>query len=255
MKVFFIIGIFFLYSNLLFAQIDLLTVRGDIKEYTLSFFKPEKSKNNYKKGQKLYSDRYILNEYGEFTIKKLFPKISDYPKIIFNSKNQKTETINYYSDGTVMNRTRHFYNSQGQLVEEKFHYDSDTLILHRFFEYSGNLLSKKKEIHYFTSEDAYPDKQISTTIYTYDKNKNLVEEFYESLGHEIRYIYKYNSKNFITEFYVQDNHAEDHSTPVLKKRINYLSYDSQNWLELILEESSGQEPQIYYIQREIIYKQ
>ena len=232
-------------------------IKGSVDEYTETFYKANKNKNGkYEKGHYLYDITYQKNQYGEFVEYRLFPDTKTNQNK-YNEKKQKIETTNYYDDGSVINRTKFIYNKE-RLIEKLFYYQSDTIINKTLFEYNkDNLLSKAIRLSY---DYDYGKITIdtTTTLYKYDEKGNKIEELFESSRQRITEKFVYNPKNYLIEYYFCDQFPQKIELHLLlTKRVTYLKYDENNWLECIFEDGlnskSPDKPDVFFVERKIKY--
>ncbi len=224
-------------------------INGKVKEYKETFFEAKKINNKYVKGKYLFDDTFEIDINNEFVKQSIFsPEKWDIPQNTYNN-NRKIETVNYYEDGKIINRTKFIYNSEGVLTEEQFYYASDTLISNTTYEYESSLIIKKITKNYNYDEEKKIN--IDVVTYKYDLNRNLVSEFLKTENQEELTTYKYNDKNYLIETYSKSSFPIPNKKLKLCKKIEYVKYDNYNWTEIFFEDGlcSDNKSKIFFVER------
>jgi hypothetical protein len=228
-------------------------IKGNPKEYKETWYEAKKTKTGFVKGKYLHDDVYIKDSNGEFMKQSFFPMNKwDFPQNRYNDKKQKLETINYYDDGGIINRTEFFYD-KNKVVQEKFYYNSDTIISSVKYEYQNDLIIKKLEFD--AEKGILSDNPQSVITYKYDGRNNMIKESHDSNFQNDVFSYVYNDKNFMTEFYRKLSFPVPDKESKLSMRFEYKNYDLHNWTEIYVEDDidSDKKSKCYFIQREFKY--
>ncbi|QXP59702.1 hypothetical protein [Olleya sp. HaHaR_3_96] len=223
-------------------------IKGNVKEYTETWYNAEKNDNDYIKLEKKNYDTYRKNENDVFVKVNFFSvEKHEIPQNSYNNKNQITETINYYEDGEIMNRTKYIYKND-KLFEDSSYNDSDTIISKTKYYYKNDLKVKEIKIGY----SYFAGYSVDTTkiSFEYDKNKNLIKRTYKSQYQEDVDTYKYNNENYLTE-----THSLAINGEFVYKR-KYIQFDNNNWTQMVVDEAKQPDgkSRCYFIEREIIYE-
>jgi len=251
--------VFFINVNLSFGQITELkdTIKGNVESFKETWFEAKYSSKGFQKTNYLHDDEFFKNENNIFVKKTIFPlEKYETPQNEYNSKNQVINTINYYEDGKIINKTTYLYLND-LLVEENFYLSSDKIQTKKTYEYKNG--KKSNIIEYLWDENENIFIKFSTTTYSYD----IINQISENIDYEKQddwlYQYKYNNKNFLTEIHFAEYKKNEIPKLKLKKKILYVSDDGINWLSAFFideyDENIFTKPiKIFYIEREINYK-
>ncbi|UUW10680.1 hypothetical protein NLG42_07660 [Flavobacterium plurextorum] len=225
-------------------------LKGNVKEMTATLFKAVKVGKEFKTSEKIADFLFIKNRSGKlFQPDYMGSDLWSQPQDVYNEKNQIVENVIYSEESKVLHRTKFIYDEKGQLVEEKFYNEPDTLSQITHYEYKNNLLQKQvsKKLKDIQEYEYVKD---SLKNYIYDDHGNLTKIITEGSWNVI---YKYNSKGFLAEEYIEGQFGNPNE--ILVRRFHYLKTDDKNWISAYFEVFAYEEkPVYYYLERQIKYE-
>ena len=218
----------------LYAQNE-YKIKGNPKSYTETYFGVNKINDQLIKGEETNEEFFKINIYNVLELQyKEKPEKWEVPKEIYNSLNQKIESIEYNDEGEIINKTKYYYDINNKLIEEKFYFESDNLILNTTYLYKNDLLDIKTINDFSTLSNG--KHTISYVIYKYDNN-NLISEHYKSITEERLSVYKYDNNNNLIETYYNYDFPANEEKLQLCKKITYIKFDKFNWTEIFIEDN------------------
>jgi len=225
-------------------------LKGNVKEMNVTLFKAVKAGKEFKTDKKIADFLFIKNRSGKlFQPDYIGSDLWSQPQNVYNQKNQIVENVIYSEESKVIHRTKFIYDEKGMLIEEKFYNEPDTLSQITHYEYKNNLLQKQvsKKLKDIKEYEYVKD---SLKNYIYDDNGNLTKIVTEGSWNAI---YKYNSKGFLIEDYIEGKFGNPNKE--LVRRFHYLKSDDKNWTSAYFEVFiDNEKPSYYYIERQIIYE-
>lgn len=224
-------------------------IKGNIKEMNVALYNAKKVGKEFKTGDKVADFLFVKDRGGKLIQPDyLGSDLWSQPQDVYNEKNQVVENIIYSQDSKVIHRTKFIYDDKGMLIEERFYNEPDTLSQITRYEYKNNILQKQtsKQLKHINEYEFVKD---SLKNYVYDANNNLVKIITEGSWNVI---YKYNSKGFLDEEYIEGEFGNPEHK--LVRRFFYSKSDEKNWtsayLELFVYDAK---PVYYFLERQIKY--